>query len=229
MEMSQGKTFERPAAGIYIGTLVDVVDMPNITTQYGIKNKVRLHWILVNPYNGQPVVGKDGQLIEAVGVYNASMAPKAELVKKMTAILGQAPPVITSTEQLDGLLIGRVNVLTLVQNPNDKNPSDPYINVEGITPVQQGMPAPLAIPATYVRAKNRPKTQAGPQGPVQTYATPQAAQQAAQYQTAPGFAPPTVPGAPAVNLNAGAPAAAPAVPATAPAQQTFDPNARRQF
>ena len=177
MEISQGRKFEKPAPGMYLGTAVDLVEMPNVQTAYGLKNKVRIHWVLAQ-LNGQLYIGKDGLPVEAVGIWTANMGGKAELPKRLAQILGQAPPLLTSTEQLEQLVIGRSNILVLVANPNPKDPNDPYINVDGIGPIQAGMQAP-AIPANYVRFKNRPKTQSGPQGtPVQTYATPQAAQQA---------------------------------------------------
>ena len=177
MEVLQGKKFEKPAPGMYLATAVDLVEMPNVQTAYGLKNKVRIHWVLAQ-LNGQLYIGKDGSQVEAVGIWTANMGGKAELPKRLTQILGQAPPLITSTEQLEQLVIGRSNILVLVQNPNPKDPNDPYINVDGIGPLQAGMTAP-PIPVNYVRHKNRPKTQAGPQGTtVATYATPQAAQQA---------------------------------------------------
>src|SRR5208282_219144 len=180
MELSQGKSFEKPAPGMYIGTLVDVVEMPKVQTTYGLKDRLRLHWILVH-LTGQPYIGKDGSLVEAVWMGNANMGAKAELPKRLTQILGQAPPVITSSEQLEQLIIGRSNVLMLVASPNAQKPNEPFINVDGIGPIGPGMPAALPIPANYIRNKNRPKTVLGPNGQqVQTYATPQAAQAAAQ-------------------------------------------------
>jgi len=184
MEILQGKKFEKPAPGMYLATTVDLVEMPNVQTAWGIKNKVRIHWVLAH-LNGQLYLAKDGSPVEAVGIWAANMGGKAELPKRLTQILGQAPPLITSTEQLEQLVLGRSNILVLVQNPNPKDPNDPYINVDGIGPLPAGMTAP-PIPANYVRAKNRPKTQAGPQGtPVATYATPQAAQQQVGQQVAP--------------------------------------------
>lgn len=227
MQITQGKVFEKAAPGMYLGTVIDVVEMPNVPTQYGLKNKVRIHWLLAN-LNGQLVLGKDGLPIEATGFYNATSGPKSELTKRVAQILyPNASPLVTETQQLAELIIGRSNILVLVQGENPKNPQDPYINVDGIGPIQSGMPSPPAIPANYIRHINRPKTQVGPNGqPVQTYATPAAAQAAIPtYPVAPGYAPnpgyavaPPPTGAPApaapvqtVNLNAGTPA-----PAVAP-------------
>ena len=182
MELNQGKSFEKAAPGMYLATAVDLVEMPNVQTAYGVKNKVRIHWVLAQ-LSGQLVIGKDGTPIEAVGIWTASMGAKAELPKRLTQILGQAPPVLTSTEQLEQLIIGRSNILVLVATPNPAKPNEPYINVDGIGPVAPGM-VPPPIPANYVRFKNRPKTQAGPQGtPVQTFAVPPAAQPVAAAPT----------------------------------------------
>ena len=196
MQIAQGAKFERPAPGMYLATLVDVVDLPQVQTQYGTKDRLRFHWVLAH-LNGQLYLGKDGKAIEATLQLNANMGAKAELPKRLTQILGQAPPVITSTEQLEGLILGRSNIIVVVQAPNPKDQNDPFANVDGIGPIPPGMPAAPPIPQNYVRFKNRPKVQAGPNGqPVQTYATPQAAAAAV------------------------APAAAPAAPAAPVAQPT---------
>ena len=201
MELSQGKSFEKPAPAMYLATLIDVVEMPKVQTAYGIKDRIRLHWVLAH-LNGQLYLGKDGTPVEAVWMGNANMGGKAELPKRLTQILGQAPPVLQSTEQLEQLIIGRSNILVLVASPNAKNPNEPFVNVDGIGAIQPGMPAPPPIPAGYVRHKFRPKTQAGPNGQsVQTYATNPAAYAApnaapAGYPQTSGYiAPPGVPAA----------------------------------
>ncbi len=247
MELSQGRTFTKAAPGMYLGTIVDVVDMPNVQTAYGLKNRVRIHWVLAG-LNGAPYIDKEGKVVEAVGMWNANMGPKAELPKKLAQILGGAPPVLTSSEQLEQLLIGRSNVLILVQTDNPKNPQDPYINVDSIAPLQPGMPAPPPIPPNYVRFKNRPKTQVGPNGqPVQTFASPQAAYAATQPPVAPGYGYPPVAAAqyvppPSAPVQvAPAPYTPPAAPPAAyvpPPQAAVnlnagapvpDPNARQPF
>ena len=189
MELTQGKKFEKPDAGMFLGTLIDLVEMPNVQTQYGVKNKVRLHWVLAQ-LNGSLVLDKEGKPMEVVGIYNASVSEKSELTKRVKQILNGPFPLITGadgTEQLAQLLIGRSNVLLLAKVDNPKDPNDPYTNVEGIAPVMPGS-TPPAIPTGYIRHKNRPKTQAGPQGqPVQTFAQPPA--QAAAPAVAPVGAP----------------------------------------
>ena len=198
MQFSTGKDFTRPATGMYIGTVADVVPMPDRPTAYGVKNQVRIHWVLFNLATGQLVVDSKGAPIEAVAITNASASPNGSLTTKfVTPILGQVPPPITSVELLEQLIMGRSNVLILTESPNPKDPSKPYVNVTGIGPIQAGMPAPQGIPTTYVRAKNKPQQTSGPL-PGQVTNT---------YQTAPGYAPaaaPTAYQAP-VNLNAAVP------------------------
>jgi hypothetical protein len=197
MQLSKGKTFEQAPGGLYLGTIVDVVDMPNVQTQYGPKNKVRIQWILNHP-DGRPAMGKatddNGQpkapeQLTVAFIKNASLHDKAELFKMIAMILGTAPPVMNSTEQLAQLLIGRSNQLFLTVTPNAVDPNKPYTNVSGVSPLTAGQIAPL-VPQGFVRQKDKVKTVAGPNGqPAQTYVQPpaQATQQA-----------PTAP----VNLNA---------------------------
>lgn len=191
MEITQGKKFEKPAPGNYVGTLIDVVTLPNVTSTFNgvttVQNKVRLVWTLGPAYPGQVATSKDGKPFEVIGTYNAKMIDrpkKSKLYELIEQMLQQAPPLIKNDEELERLLIGRSNQLFLVAQANPSDPNDPYVNVAGVTPLAPGQVAPQA-PAGFVRFKNRPKTVAGQQGqPVQTYATPQAAQ-AAQPAAAP--------------------------------------------
>src|SRR5579859_2223317 len=179
MQIAQGAKFERPAPGMYLATLVDVVDLPQVQTQYGTKDRLRFHWVLAH-LNGQLYLSKEGgKAIEATLQLNANMGAKAELPKRLTQILGQAPPVITSTEQLEGLVLGRSSIIVVVHAPNPKDVNDPFANVDGIGPIPPGMPAPPPVPQGYVRFKNRAKTVADPTGKlVYTYTPPQAEREA---------------------------------------------------
>ena len=198
MQFSTGKDFTRATPGMYLGIVSDVVEMPNRPTAFGIKNQVRIHWLLFTLSTGHLVVDSKGEPVEVVAITNASASPNGSLTTKfVTPILGQVPPPVTSVELLEQLIMGRSNVLILTESPNPKDPSKPFVNVTGIGPIQAGMPAPQGIPTTYVRAKNKPQQTSGPL-PGQVTNT---------YQTAPGYAPaaaPTAYQAP-VNLNAAAP------------------------
>ncbi len=173
MNIGQGKVFERPNGGAYLGTIIDVVDMPQQPTQYGPKDKVRVLWI-ISQINGAPYLDKEGQSFTIAGFYNATMTNNSNLTKALRQILQAQPPLITNTEDLTRLLIGRSNQLFLTQEPDQKDPKQFVTFVAGLSPLPPGVVPPQA-PAGFVRTVNKPKTQAGPQGrPVQTYAQPPA-------------------------------------------------------
>jgi len=174
MELNNTKPFEKPDAGQFAGTIVDVVDLPNYPSQYGPKNKIRIVWVLGPAAQGQKTLDSEGKPYQVIGMYNASISEKSSLFKTISMILNAAPPLMTTTEQVAQLLIGRSNLLFLTKTPNPKIQNDFYVNVAAIMPLPAGFPVPQA-PQGFVRSKDRPKTQAGPNGqPVQTFAQPPA-------------------------------------------------------
>jgi len=192
MDVSQGKVFYKPAGGMYLGTLIDIVEKPGVVTQWGPKNKALFVWTLTKA-DGTPYLDPEGKPFQATAWVTATMNDKStqplfrNMFKIVASILNATPPLINTTEQLETLLLGKSNGLMITQEVNPQKPTEPFVNIVGIMPLAAGQVGP-AIPTGFVRAKNRPQTQAGPQGqPVQTYSQ----------------AP-----APAVNLNA-APAAPP--------------------
>jgi hypothetical protein len=192
MEITQGRVFFKPEPGMYIGTIIDVVDMPKVQTSFGPKDKVRIVWALNLP-NGAPALDPEGKQLEATVFPTASMSEKSSqplfrnLFKIVYSVLNGAPPLISSTQDLEKLLMGRSNGLLLTKEPNPAKPGDFFSNVVGLMPLAPGQIAP-GTPQGFVRAKDRVKTQAGPQGrPVQTYAIPQQPQQfQPQQQQQPG-------------------------------------------
>jgi hypothetical protein len=172
MNIAQGKVFEKPQGGAYVGTIIDVVDMPQQPTKVGPKDRVRVLWVLAH-INGAPYLDKEGQPFTVAGFYNATQTDNSNLTKALRQILQQQPPLITNTEDLARLLLGRSNQLFLTQEPDQKKQGDFITLVAGISPLPPGVVPPQA-PAGFQRFKDKPKTQAGPQGrPVQTYAAPQ--------------------------------------------------------
>lgn len=178
MDISQGKVFFKAEAGTYLGTIIDVVDKPNVQTAYGLKNKVLVIWVITH-LNGAPYLDPEGMPYQVSAYLTASMSEKSSqplfrnLYKVVTSVLnGQQPPLVTSSAQLEQILLGRSNILMVTKEANPAKSGDFYVNPVGILPMQAGMPIPQA-PAGFVRSKNKPKTQAGPQGtPVQTYSAP---------------------------------------------------------
>jgi hypothetical protein len=195
MEITHGKKFEKPQPGNYVGTVIDIVTLADQKSTYNgvetIQNKVRIVWVLGPAYPGQVATQKDGKPFEVIAVPNAKLTTKpkkSKLYEILEQMLGQAPPLVKNDAELEALMLGRSNQLFLVANANPSDPSDPYINVAGLTPLAPGQIAPTA-PAGFVRFKNRVKTVAGQNGqPVATYAAPPAPQTAAPV-AAPAVAP----------------------------------------
>ena len=187
MEMTKGKVFQKPDAGMFFGTVVDVVDMPNYPTGYGPQNKVRILWIL-NKMDNTPALDNEGKLLTIAEFHNAKTAENGNLMKAIRQILNGPAPLLNSTEEVAQLLIGRSCELFLIKAPNQKNPSDPYTNINGHAPLQPGQ-IPPRIPVDFVREINKPKMVGG----ATTYATPQAAAYATQQlpaAPAPYYTPP---------------------------------------
>src|SRR5271166_2411190 len=173
MNIGQGKVFERPQGGSFLGTIIDVVDMPQQPTKFGPKDKVRILWVL-SLINGAPYLDKEGQPFTIAGFYNATLTDNSNLSKALRQILNAQAPLVTNTEDLTRILLGRSNQLFLTQEPDQRKQGEFVTFVAGIAPLPAGVVPPQA-PAGFVRAKDKPKTQAGPQGrPVQTYAQPPA-------------------------------------------------------
>ena len=180
MDISQGKVFYKPEAGTYLGKIIDIVDKPQVQTQYGLKNKVLIVWTLTQ-LNGAPYLDPEGQPFQASVYVTATMNEKStqplfrNLYKVVVGVLnGQQAPLITKFEQLEQLLLDRANVLMVTKEPNPAKAGDFYSNPVGILPLNNAPVPPT--PQGFVRSKNRPKTQAGPQGQsVQTYAPHQPA------------------------------------------------------
>ena len=194
MEVSQGKTFYKPEAGMYLATVIDLIEKPGVQTQWGPKNKVMFVWTISHA-DGRPYLDPEGNPYQVTAWVTSTMNPKStqpvfrNMYKIIAGILNTTPPLITSTEQIESLVLGKSNGLMVTKEANPTNPNEPFVNVVGIMPLAPGQVAPQA-PANFVRAKNRPKTQAGPQGqPVQTYAAPPA-QQAASTTQPPAQQPP---------------------------------------
>jgi hypothetical protein len=185
MELSIPKPFEVPDGGLFLGTIIDVMEAFQQPTKFGPKDKVRIVWVL-GKVDGTPALDSEGKPYRAVGSYNASFGDKSSLYQIVQQILNAAPPLLKSTEELSALLIGRSNQLFITKDPNLQKPGSFFANIRGVTPLAPGQ-VPPQVPAGFVRQKDRPKTQAGPAGrPVQTYAQPPAQQAPATTVAAPG-------------------------------------------
>ncbi len=140
MQLDQGN-FEKPDSGEYVGVIADVVELFGVQTTYGIKNKIRIIWIL----DKNDSTGKPFRVMRQV---NAVLAERSDLYKVAASILGQAPPARGfDTESL----LGRANRLFILK---EKTGDKEYANVKGIMPLPSGVAVPK-VPADFVRAKDR--------------------------------------------------------------------------
>lgn len=208
MDIGQGKVFFKPEAGMYLGTIIDIVEKPNVAIVYNgvttYKNKVLITWVLTHP-NNAPYLDPEGKPMTLSAYVTADISPKStqplfrNLYKIIAGVLGTQVPLITTSEQLEQVLLGRSNGIMVTKEPSTKVAGEFYVNPVGFMPLAPGQNPPQPA-ADFVRFKNRPKTQAGPNGqPVQTYAQPPAQQSVSFTQPAPAVAnspAPAVAGAP---------------------------------
>ena len=170
MNLGQNKKFDRPNGGVYFATIIDLVEMNQQPTRFGPKDKVRLLWVLSHT-NNAPYLDSEGKPMTIAGFYNATVSDNSNLTKAIRQILQAQVPVLNNTEDLERLLLGRSNQLFITQEPDQQKPGEFVSFVAGISPLPPGAIAPQ-VPAGFVRFKNKPKTQAGPNGQsVQTYAS----------------------------------------------------------
>lgn len=145
---SAGKVFEKPESGFYLGVLADVVDLgiqsvtfKGITTQ---KPMVRLIWVLDKN-------GTDGKPLTVAQRFTVSLHEKAGLYKAVKQILNAPPP---PTFDLETLLGQTRNIL--IQRDKSPDGTKDFANVMGIANADGKT---VAVPADFVRDKNKPVDQ----------------------------------------------------------------------
>lgn len=145
---NSGKTFEKPDSGFIQGVLADVVDLGLVKTTFKGDEKealmVRFIWVLEKN-------GTDGKPLTVAQRFTASLHEKANLYKTVKQILNSAPPTTFDLESM----IGQSRTLLIAREKSADGQKD-YANVMGIGP-QNGNP--VAIPADFIRAKNKPAKQ----------------------------------------------------------------------
>ena len=146
------KIYEKPDSGSFVGVIADVVDLGLIPTKFGIKAKVRIVWVLGKADGSGYANDTEGNPFRVMSSVNATLNEKSDLFKLVRSILGAAPPVPYDVEQL----IGKSNMLFVVREIDEATKKE-YANVKGIVALPANIPA-LAIPATFVRSKDKQKT-----------------------------------------------------------------------
>lgn len=135
--------YENPDPGLFIGVIVDVVELYDVPTRFGPRNKVRIVWILDK-------CDSQGKPYRVTLQANATLNEKSKLFDAISHILGAPPGARFDCESL----IGRANQLFVERA--DVNGKD-YANVMAIMPVPAGAAVPQ-IPARFVRSKDKSTT-----------------------------------------------------------------------
>lgn len=145
-----GKEFEKPKSGIYLGTIIDVIDLGLVKSKNpqfpDPKVRVRIVWVL----NANDSEGKPFRVIEqpTAKISSGGVRP-SRLFEICVGVLGTEPPFPFDTE----ILVGKSNQLFLTQEGE-------FVNIKGFLPVPAGTAVPTA-PQGFIRAKDKPATSAG--------------------------------------------------------------------
>lgn len=167
-----GKKFERAKAGIYLGTIIDVVELGEVQSKNprfpNPKVRTRIVWVLnANDSEGRPLryMEQPSSVMTPPGKFRAS-----RMYEISSGVLGTVPVPFD-----DEILLHRSNQLVLMQEGE-------YVNLKAILPLPAGQTAP-PVPKDFVRDKDKPKDTNG---------------QAAVQSAAPSIAQPAAPAAPQV-------------------------------
>jgi hypothetical protein len=146
-----GRKFEKPDAGMFLGTIIDVIDLglvPSKNPKFpDPKVRIRIVWVLdKNDSEGKPYVIMEQPTAKASD--GGGGTKKSRLYEIYEGVFGTAPPIPFESENF----IGRSNLLFLAREGE-------YVNIKGFMPVPAGQVLPVA-PAGFVRDKDDPKKQA---------------------------------------------------------------------
>jgi hypothetical protein len=145
------KDWERPEDGQYVGVIVDVIDLGEVQTGFGLKPKVQIKWML-------DTLNSEGEPYFVSAFYTASLHEKANLRKALKSILGADVSGQFDLEELLG-----INNQLVVETTESGEKT--YTNIVAILKVPKGTQR-LAIPDDFVRYSEKQKqgkTQGGTQ------------------------------------------------------------------
>lgn len=142
--VSEGGTYTPHPEGQFRAVCVDVVELHNVPTAFGPKNKVRLVFQTEEALD-------DGRPAMASASFNASLAEKSRLRPFLEAWRGRK----FTAQELKGfdleVLLGAGAVLQIQHTEKD---GKVYDNITSIMRLMKGMEA--VAPKDYVRKKDRP-------------------------------------------------------------------------
>lgn len=163
------KEWERPDDGQYVGVIVDVIDLGEVQTGFGVKPKVQIKWML-------DTLNSEGEPYFVSAFYTASLHEKANLRKALKSILGADVSGQFDLEELLG-----INNQLVVETTESGEKT--YTNIVAILKLAKGTQR-LAIPEDFVRYSEKQQKQGTKQGGTQKKAAAQLK------KTAPKVAPP---------------------------------------
>jgi hypothetical protein len=133
------KQYELPDEGEHLAVLADVIDLGEVDTQYGKKDRVRFIWLVEQR-------DKEGKLIAVVISYTKSLHDKASLRKAVKAILGRDPGNSLDLETLLG-----TNMRLVIEHSEYEGRAFAAIAV--MLRPRKG-DAVLRVPSDFVRSKS---------------------------------------------------------------------------
>jgi hypothetical protein len=129
----------------FIGTVIDVVELKDVETQFGKQDQIRIVWVLdKNDSEGNPY--------RATTQVNDSVNERAKLYKIVKRVFGHPPAAPFKPETL----MGRSSQLVIVKEITNRGKE--FANVKVILPLPRGTTPPVA-PKGFVRVKDRAKQQ----------------------------------------------------------------------
>jgi hypothetical protein len=134
------KQYEIPGEGEHRAVLCDIVDLGEVDTAYGKKDKIRFIWLV----DQRDSAGKQLQVAYS---YTKSLHEKASLRKVIKAILGRDPGDTFDVETLLG-----TNVRLVIEHVSQDERT--FAGIAAILKPRKGDSA-LTIPADFIRSKDR--------------------------------------------------------------------------
>jgi hypothetical protein len=137
---TQHKHYELPDEGEHLAVLADVVDLGEVDTEYGKKDRVRFIWLVQQR-------DSDGKHIAVAYSYNKSLYEKANLRNAVKVITGRDPGDSCDLETLLGS-----NVRLVIEHYTHDGRS--FAGIAAMLWPRKGETA-FAVPADFIRAKDR--------------------------------------------------------------------------
>lgn len=144
VNINSGKEFEKVSEGLHSAVLADVVELFDVPTKFGLKDRIRLVWIV----NENDTEGRPKRVFET---FNRSLHESASLTERVLKLTTK--PIAEIATDLDQLL-GTQKKLVIQHNMDKTDPNKIYANIEGTMAADPKVV--VRIPADFVRAKDKP-------------------------------------------------------------------------